>query len=77
MALKNMDAGDMFAAFLVVVLVVCVLALVMALPVMWLWNWLIPDLTRGAVTEINFWQALGLNVLCNILFRPTVNCKKE
>jgi hypothetical protein len=35
--------------------------------VMWLWNWLIPDLFNGPV--IHFWQALGLMLLSRILFR--------
>ena len=35
--------------------------------VMWLWNWLIPDLFSGPV--ISFWQALGLMLLTRILFR--------
>lgn len=42
-------------------------SLLMALPTMWLWNWLMPDLF--SLTEINFWQALGINVLSGILFR--------
>lgn len=35
--------------------------------VMWLWNWLIPDLFNGPM--ITFWQALGLLLLSRILFR--------
>jgi len=34
--------------------------------VMHLWNWLLPMLF--AVRTINFWQALGLLLLCRILF---------
>jgi hypothetical protein len=34
--------------------------------VMQLWNWLLP--TLFAVREITFWQALGILVLCRILF---------
>jgi hypothetical protein len=34
--------------------------------VMQLWNWLLPSLFR--VPAITFWQALGLLVLCRILF---------
>lgn len=39
-----------------------------ALPVMLLWNWLMPVLF-GVVT-INFWQALGVSALCGLLFKP-------
>jgi hypothetical protein len=35
--------------------------------VMWLWNWLIPDLFNGPT--ITFWHALGLMLLSRILFR--------
>jgi hypothetical protein len=34
--------------------------------VMSLWNWLIPSLFAGPV--VTFWQALGLLILCKILF---------
>ncbi len=34
--------------------------------VMWLWNWLVPELFNGPV--IVFWQTLGLLVLSKILF---------
>jgi hypothetical protein len=34
--------------------------------VMLLWNAILPDLVN--VNQINFWQALGLLVLCKILF---------
>ncbi len=35
--------------------------------VMALWNWLMPELFLGA-RPIGYWQALGLLVLCKILF---------
>jgi len=38
-----------------------------AFPVMWLWNALVPDLFH--LGPITFWQALGLNLLCSILFK--------
>jgi hypothetical protein len=60
------------------------IAIVMVLlgyPVMLLWNWLIPavfGIPQGhAAYEITFWQAIGLNVLCTILFRPSINIKKQ
>lgn len=34
--------------------------------IMFLWNWLVPDLFGGPT--INFWQALGLLLLSKILF---------
>lgn len=38
----------------------------LAAVVMWLWNAILPDLLN--VGSISFWQALGLLVLCKILF---------
>ncbi len=59
------------AAFLGLIAVVIV---ILGYPVMLLWNWLMPGIF--GLSEITFWQAIGLNVLCTILFRPTINIKK-
>jgi len=53
--------------FFLFVMFVSIILLILALPTMWLWNWLMPHLF-GLVT-INFWQALGLNFLSFLLFR--------
>jgi hypothetical protein len=37
---------------------------------MWLWNWIAVDLFAAPV--IGYWQAFGLEWLCNILFKPTI-----
>ncbi len=34
--------------------------------VMWLWNWLVPELFNGP--EVSYWQTLGLLLLSKILF---------
>lgn len=39
----------------------------LALAVMMLWNWLIPEIFHGGPV-ISFWQALGLMFLARILF---------
>ena len=49
--------------------------LILGYPMMWLWNWLMPEIF--GLSEITFWQAIGLNILCTILFRPSVNIKKN
>jgi len=41
-------------------------ALLFGLVVMWLWNWLLPELFGIAV--IGYWQAFGLVILARILF---------
>jgi hypothetical protein len=52
--------------FKIAILIVVAVAAMGAL-VMWLWNWLIPVMFNGPM--INFWQALGIMLLCRILFR--------
>ena len=55
-----------------------ILAIAMVLlgyPVMLLWNWLMPEIF--GLSEITFWQAIGINILCTVLFRPTINIKKH
>ena len=49
-------------------------ALILGLPLMLLWNWLMPQIF--GLTEITFWQAVGLNFLSSILFKTTYTSKK-
>jgi len=51
------------------------IALLMALPTMWLWNGVVVDVIEG-VKEISFFQALGLNILSNIFFKSTNTSQK-
>jgi len=48
------------------ILLVAIVSLIMAFPTMWLWNWLMPVIF--GLIKINFWQALGINLLAGILF---------
>lgn len=68
-----------FASFvfgcLVVVATVFIIGLILALPVMWLWNWLMPSIF--GLTSITWIQAWGINILCGFLFKPTVNVNKS
>jgi hypothetical protein len=54
--------------FAVLWIIVC-MVLLMTLPTYWLWNWLMP--TIFGLNTITLWQALGLNILCSILFKST------
>ncbi len=42
-------------------------ALVLGFAVMWLWNWLVPELFH--LPAIGYWQAVGLLVLSHLLFK--------
>ena len=66
------NSFEAVAAFLGLIAIVIVL---LGYPLMLLWNWLMPEIF--GLPEITFWQAIGLNILCTIMFRPSVNIKKQ
>jgi len=41
-------------------------AILFTFVVMWLWNWLVPEIFNGP--ELGYWQTLGLLVLSKIIF---------
>jgi len=49
------------------VIIAAFIALIFGFVVMWLWNWLMPDIF--GLGRITFWQAWGLVVLSHILFK--------
>jgi hypothetical protein len=54
-------------AFGVVVMFLAFAALLLGLPLMWLWNSTVPEIfSLGTIT---FWQAVRLNILGAILFK--------
>jgi hypothetical protein len=61
--------------FLIDVIVILIAAILTAFPIKWLWNEVIPDIFN--LPEITFIQALGLNLLCSILFRPYISNSKN
>lgn len=51
------------------ILIVAIVSLILTLPTMLLWNWLMPILF--GLTKITFWQALGINIFTGILFKSS------
>lgn len=47
---------------------------VLAFPVQLLWNWCLVPAVSG-VSYIGFWQALGLTILSNVLFKSSTSTK--
>jgi hypothetical protein len=47
------------------------LGALLVFPIMWLWNWLVPELFNGPT--ITFWQSAGLFVLCNMLLKSSTS----
>jgi hypothetical protein len=66
------NSFETFAALIGLVAIVIVL---LGYPLMLLWNWLIPNIF--GLPEITFWQAIGLNFLSTILFKPTTIKNKD
>ena len=46
---------------------IAVFAIIAALPLFWLWNWLMPEFF--GLAEVSIWQALGFLVLSGVLFK--------
>lgn len=62
-------------AALLAIFAIAGLTIVLAWPLQLLWNGCLVPAIDG-VNAISFWQALGLNFLASILFKPT-NVKKD
>lgn len=66
---------DIVKHILIVLIAAVILALLLALPTAWLWNWLMPSIF--GLREITFLEALGLNVLSAILLKPSISSSKK
>ena len=55
--------------------IVSLVCLLLGLPLMLLWNWLMPIIF--GLSEISFWQAVGLNLLASILFARTATTNNK
>jgi hypothetical protein len=66
------NSFETFAALIGLIAIVIVL---LGYPLMLLWNWLMPNIF--GLPEITFWQAIGLNLLSTILFKPTTIKNKD
>lgn len=58
-----------FGTIMFAIIVAILIIVICALPTMWLWNWLMPAIF--GLGKISFWQALGINMLCSILFKSS------
>ena len=67
--------NNVLEAILLIVGLIVLAAILLALPLQLLWNWLMP--TIFDLPMIIFWQALGLNMLAGILFKSNINIKKD
>ena len=69
--------GKGLLALLGGLVMIAVIAVIMAVPTLLLWNWVCVKLFSLPV--INFWEALGITLLCNVLFKgsTTVSSKTK
>ena len=64
----------MLERFTIFIVCAIICALLLGFPIMWLWNAILPYVCGASA--ITFWQALGLCLLCNLLFGNHVTVKK-
>lgn len=64
--------GAVFALALLLLLGAVVLGIILAWPIQWLWNNALVGSIDG-INPIGFWQAYGIYLLGNLLFRSSVS----
>lgn len=65
--------GNFITGLITIIGMLGVVALLLGLPLMLLWNWIMPEIFYWE--PITFWQAVGINLLTGILFRTNTNIK--
>jgi hypothetical protein len=71
-----MDQSKVFKAIGMALVTVVIAAIVMAWPTQLLWNECLVPAVDGT-HEIGFWQALGINILFQLLFKSTNSVKSS
>ena len=67
--------NDTIEEILTIVGLLILACLLFGLPLMLLWNWLMPGIF--GLPQIGFWQACGLQLMAGLLFKSNVNVKKN
>jgi hypothetical protein len=66
--------GEKFEAISLGLLMLLLFGVLLAWPTQLLWNGCLVQAVDG-INPIGFWQALGINVLCQILFKNSKSSK--
>ena len=70
------DFGEMFLLILGAIFVVALVSFLYGAILMWLWNAVI--VIVFAAPALTYWQAYGICIICNLLFKSTnTSTKKE
>lgn len=64
--MRRKSAWEIVGWVILGIIAVTGLAILFGFIIMWLWNWLMPDLF--GITTITYWQAIGIFLLAKILF---------
>lgn len=72
---NNKNYGYGYLVFLVTLFVLLLFGFIYSAIIMWIWNAVIVALF--GLPFISYWQAFGLYILCNILFKNTTNVRSE
>lgn len=64
--MRGKNPGVIAAMVLMGIIVIGGLAILFGFVILWLWNWLMPDLF--GLPEITYWQGVGIFILAKILF---------
>ncbi|MCX2681616.1 hypothetical protein OOZ15_16815 [Galbibacter sp. EGI 63066] len=64
--MRTKSPGEIAGWIILAVIGIAALAILFGYVVMWLWNWLMPELF--GLTTINYWQAVGIFILFKFLF---------
>lgn len=67
--------SDVISTVVVFLAAVVVAMILFAFPTMWCWNYLMPDLFN--LPTIGFTQAAVMNILTSLLFKPSIQYKKD
>ena len=69
-----MNTEDVLRSIFYGAILIGFFVLIAAWPIMVLWNWLMPYIFE--LPTLTFWQALGLNMLCELLFKSYTSNSK-
>ena len=67
------NVGTIFGTIIAALLIAFSISLIFAIPVLLLWNWLMPVIF--GITKITLLQAWGISFLSGLLFRPATSSK--
>ena len=66
----------MLGSLIGILVLAVIVDVIVAWPVQLLWNMFLVPAVEG-INSIGFWQALGITVLFNILFKPSIPSRKN